>query len=184
MCHFPETPKNMIIKAEIIAQTYSGEYEERIYDNESAWNSQNWTSIKFTNEDYSEWCGIFRGASKDVAISEKAKSILVLTSDYLYQLNINNGDLIEIESQPTYRIITVAPNGEYILADYYNIVKIEKSIVEKSRIKSPIEMDMIEFSNWNGKVLNLTCEEFTNWTRKPEMELNSENWELKIKNGT
>ena len=45
-------------------------------------------------------------------------------------------------------------------------------------------MDMIEFLNWNGKVLNLTCEEFTNWTRKPEMELNSENWELKIKNGT
>lgn len=43
----------MIIEGQIINRPYSGEYEERIYDNNSPWNSQNWTSIKFTNEDYS-----------------------------------------------------------------------------------------------------------------------------------
>ena len=40
----------MIIEAEIISQPYSGEYTEIIYDNESAWNSQSWTFIKFTND--------------------------------------------------------------------------------------------------------------------------------------
>ena len=90
----------MIIEAKIISRPYSGEYTERIYDNESDWNSQNWTFVKFTNDDYSEWCGEFRGFPVDVSISPQNKIILVLTSDYLYQLDINSGNLIEIEHQP------------------------------------------------------------------------------------
>ena len=174
----------MIEKAEIINQTYSGEYEEKIYDNESAWNSQNWTTIKFTNDDYYEWCGIFRGFPKEVKISEKLKIILVLTSDYLYQLTIENGELIEIEDQPTYNIMTVAPSGEFVLGYYYNISKIEKDIKEKIKIESPIEMDMIEFKDWNGNKLNFICDEFMNWERHLKMELDCENWKINIKNGS
>ena len=33
----------MIIEGQIINRPYSGEYEERIYDNNSPWNSQGWT---------------------------------------------------------------------------------------------------------------------------------------------
>lgn len=174
----------MIIKGEIINQTYSGIYEERIYDNQSAWNSQNWTTIKFTNDDYYEWCGIFRGFPIEVKISEKLKIILVLTSDYLYQLNIENGDLLEIEERPAYNIMTVAPSGEFILGYYYYIAKIEKTIGEKTKLESPIEMDMIKFKNWNGNKLIFTCDEFTNWSRHLEMELDCENWKINIINGS
>ena len=45
----------MIIEGQIINRPYSGEYGERIYDNNSPWNSQGWTYIKFTNDDCSEW---------------------------------------------------------------------------------------------------------------------------------
>jgi hypothetical protein len=74
----------MIIEAEIISQPYSGEYTERIYENENAWISQSWTFIKFTNDDYSELCGQFRGFPRQVVISPPKAIVLVLTSDYLY----------------------------------------------------------------------------------------------------
>ena len=40
----------MICRAEHIEQPYSGEYIEKIYDITSAWNSGNWTWIKFFTE--------------------------------------------------------------------------------------------------------------------------------------
>lgn len=107
----------MIIEAEIISQPYSGEFTERIYDNESAWNSQSWTFIKFTNDDYTEWCGQFRGFPRQVSVSTISNLILVLTSNYLYQLDRETGNLLELEDQPQYQILTVAPNGNFILAD-------------------------------------------------------------------
>ena len=174
----------MIRKAEIINQTYSGAYDERIYDNASAWNSQGWTTVKFTNEDYSEWCGVFRGFPKEVQISEKLNSILVLTSDYLFQLEIENGDLLELEEQPNYNLMTVAPNGEFILGYDYHIAKVGRTIKDIKKIKSPIKMDLIEFKNWNGNKLNFTCDEFTNWDRHLEMELDSETWKINIINGS
>ena len=35
----------MIENCEIVNQPYSGEFEERIYDNQSAWNSSSWTVV-------------------------------------------------------------------------------------------------------------------------------------------
>jgi hypothetical protein len=61
----------MVITGEIINQPYSGEYKERVYDNDSPWNSQGWTWIKFTNDDSFEWCGEFRGFPRDIAVSER-----------------------------------------------------------------------------------------------------------------
>jgi hypothetical protein len=171
----------MIIEAKIISRPYSGEYTERIYDNESEWNSQNWTFVKFTNDDYSEWCGEFRGFPRHVAISIQKKVVLILTSDYLYQLDINSGDLIEIEDQPQYQNLTVAPNGNFILADYYNFEKVTKNIKEKESIKSPIEMDMIEFKNWDNSKLEFTCDEFLNWSRHLTMTYDSETNKIEIK---
>ncbi|KAB2328336.1 hypothetical protein F7731_25610 [Cytobacillus depressus] len=100
----------MIVKAEIINQPYSGEYIERVYDISSPWNSQSWSWIKFTNENSTEWYGNFRGFPKGVAVSSKYDAVLVLTSDYLFRLNANNGELIEYEDQPQYQHITVSPS--------------------------------------------------------------------------
>lgn len=172
----------MITEAEIISQPYSGEYTERIYDNESAWNSQSWTFVKFTNDDYSEWCGQFRGFPRQVAISTSKNIILVLTSDYLYQLDREAGTLSDLEDQPPYQNLTVAPNGDFILADYYNFEKITTTINEKEQIESPIEMDLIEFKEWNNSKLEFTCDEFLNLDRHLAMTYDCETSKIEIKN--
>ncbi|SMP34910.1 hypothetical protein [Chryseobacterium profundimaris] len=173
----------MIIEALLISQPYSGEYSERIYDKESVWNSQNWTFIKFTNDDYSEWCGQFRGMPRKVAISKQNKTVLVLTSDYLFQLDLKTANLIDIEDQPQYKNLTVAPNGDFILADYYNFDKITTTIKEKESIESPIQMDMIEFKKWDDEKLKFTCNEFLNWPRHLTMTYNIQTNKIEIKNG-
>lgn len=171
----------MIIEGQIINRPYSGEYEERIYDNNSPWNSQGWTYIKFTNDDYSEWCGVFRGFPKAVSISSIKNIILVLTSDYLYQLSIN-GDQLDLEEQSQYRNLTVTPLGDFILADYYYVIRIINSIQHQEKISSPIEMDNIRFKTWNGPILEFTCDEFCNWNRHLNMIYNSETNKIEIKN--
>ena len=173
----------MIIEAEILSQPYSGEYTERIYDNESAWNSQSWTFIKFTNDDYSEWCGQFRGFPKHVAISTLKNIVLVLTSDYLYQLDRETGNLTDLEDQPQYQNLTTAPNGDFILADYYNFEKVSTNIKQKTSIESPIQMDMIEFKKWDNIKLEFTCDEFLNWDRHLIMTYDSQTNKIEIKNG-
>lgn len=174
----------MIIEAEIISKPYSGEYTERIYDNESAWNSQSWTYIKFTNDDYLEWCGQFRGSPKQVAISTQNNIVVVLTSDYLFQLDIETANLTDIEYQPQYQNLTVTPNGNFILVDNYNFEKVTTSIREKEPIESPIQMDMIEFKKWDNTKLEFTCDEFLNWDRHLTMIYNSETNKIEIKSVT
>jgi len=174
----------MIIEAEIISQPYSGEYIERIYDNKSAWNSQSWTFIKFTIDDLSEWCGQFRGSPRNVAISTLKGIVLVLTSDYLYQLDIKTGDLIYLEDQPQYHNLTVTPSGEFIIADYYTLKKITNNLKQKTPLDSPIPMDMIEFKKWNDSKLEFTCNEFMNWDRHLTMTYDNETNKIEIKNAT
>jgi hypothetical protein len=115
--------KKVINKADIINQPYSGQYKERIYDISSSWNSLNWTWVKFEDEDFNEWCGEFRGSPRAVALSKKHNKVLVLTSDYLFHVDCDNGELIEYESQPQYQCLTVTPSGDFIIADYYSIEK-------------------------------------------------------------
>lgn len=177
-------PLRMIIKAEIINQPYSGEYYERIYDIESVWNSQNWTFIRFTNNDYSEWCGHFRGFPEQVAISIPKNTVLILTSDYLYQLDRKTGNLTDFEDQPQYQNLTTTPNGDFILADYNNLFKISTNIKQKIIIESPIQMDMIKFKKWNNSKLEFSCNEFLNWDRHLTMMYNSETNKIETKNAT
>ena len=174
----------MIIEAVIISQPYSGEYIERIYDNESAWNSQGWTFIKFTNDDYSEWCGHFRGSPGQVAISTTYNLVLVLTSDYLFQLDRKTGNVVELEEQPQYQNLTVDPNGNFILADYYNFEIVRTGIKNKETIDSPIQMDMIKFIRWNEGKLEFTCDEFLNWERHLTLTYDSETSKIEIRNAT
>ena len=171
----------MIEEAKIISQPYSGEFEERVYDIESVWNSQDWSWVKFINDDYLEWCGQFRGFPRQVAVSKRYNTVLILTSDYLFQLDRLSGNIIENERMPLYRSLTVAPNGEYLIADYYRIEKISNNINLKIEIKCPVPMDMIEFGNWTGNTLTITCDEFMNWDRHLIMEYNCDTDKIEIK---
>lgn len=171
----------MIIKAEIIEQPSSGEYTEKVFDVTSSWNSQNWTWVKFLNEDYTEWCGEFRGLARGIAISKKYNQVLILTSDYLYQIDCINSDLINYESQPQYQNLTVTPLGDFILADYYDLYLIGESLEDRNPIENPIKMDMIKFRGWSNNKLSITCDEFLNWDNQVELEFDSETSEIHLK---
>ncbi|MFB3165508.1 hypothetical protein ABLO26_29595 [Neobacillus sp. 179-J 1A1 HS] len=67
-------------------------------------------------KDFNEWCGEFRGPPRDVAVSTKYKIVLVLTSDYLFQVDCESGELTEYESEPQYQCLTVTPSGDFIIA--------------------------------------------------------------------
>ncbi|MEK4092060.1 hypothetical protein [Viridibacillus sp. FSL H8-0110] len=125
----------LITKAEIIEQPYSGQFKERIYDISNQWNSQDWTWIKFEDENYYEWCGQFRGAQRAVALSSKHNQTLVATSDYLFQIDCVSGELTEFksidETQTIYQDLTVTPFGDFIIADYYNIELIGETIKDR-----------------------------------------------------
>ncbi|PIC80937.1 hypothetical protein CSV75_03925 [Sporosarcina sp. P18a] len=172
----------MITKAEIIDQPYSGQYQEKIYDVASPWNSKSWTWVKFENEDFNEWCGELRGAPRAVALSKKYNTVLVLTSDYLFQLDRLSGEVIEYESQHRYQSLTVTPSGEFIIAGDYTIEKIEANLRDKILLESPIEMiDMITFTGWVNNTLSITCKEVMNWDNTFLLELDGDTLELTIK---
>lgn len=176
--------KAMIIKVEVISQPYSGEYKERIYNMESPWNSQSWTFIKFTEDDYTEWCGQFRGAPKNAHVSLKNKIVLILTSDYLFQLDFNTADIIYFEDQPQYKSLSLTPSDDFLIANYTNIEKITSSIKNKRLIESPIEMDFIEFKNWSNNTLEFTCDKFIQWDKHYLMEYHDQTETINIKNVT
>lgn len=171
----------MIVRGEIIDQPDSGQFDERIYDNTSPWNSQSWTWIKFTNDDLTEWVGQFRGMSRGIAISEKLKQTIVLTSDYIFRLDNDTANILEIENQPQYHSLTIAPDGTFVFADYYNIERLRDGFKNMELIKGAIEMDMIKFTGWISDRLLFTCDEFTNWERHLEMVLDSRDWTIRIR---
>ncbi|REG88384.1 hypothetical protein C8P67_1382 [Flavobacterium aquicola] len=108
---------------------------------------------------------------------------MVLTSDYLYQLDAETGNLTYFEEQPQYHNLTVAPNGDFIIADYYNFEKVTTTIKEREQIESPIQMDLIKFKKWNNSKLEFTCDEFLNWNRHLTMTYDSETKKIEIVNG-
>jgi hypothetical protein len=96
-------------------------------------------------------------------------------------LDCNNGELIEYESHPQYRNLTVTPFGNFLIADYYSILLIEATLKGKKEIEGPIKMDSISFHEWSGNKLRITCEEFLNWRNNVELEFNAETLEITMK---
>lgn len=155
----------MIIRVEIIEQPFSGEYEEIIYDVESCWNSSFWTYIKFINKDSKEWCGVFRGRSGQVSISMKHNIILILTSDYLFQLDIHFGKLMIYDDHRNYyQGLTVSPLQDFIICDYSSIYKIKGNIYERTELEFPMSISLVDYvklKKWESNILEFTCEEPT-----------------------
>ena len=164
----------MISKAEYIQQPYSGEYFEKIYDIKSSWNSSDWTWIKFTEEN-EVWCGEFRGKYRGVSYSEKLGIIVVLTSDYMYVLDINSGEIMEYHSQPAYVDITTSPFGEILVTDGYGIEMFtNNSIKDMENIVIPINPDNLRFVEWRENILKIYCFEFLSWGKEVKLYLDFE----------
>ncbi len=171
----------MIYSAEHIEQPSSGEYVEKIYDMKNPWNSRDWTWIKFVDED-GEWCGEFRGAYRGVSVSKKLGIVVVLTTDYMFILDINTMDVIEYDSQPNYIDMTTSPNEDILLTDGYSIeifVNDKVGKLETIIISSiPVNPDNLKFVEWNNDILKISCCEFLNWEKEIELYLdcNSMEW--------
>ena len=150
----------MISREEYIQQPYSGEYIEKIYDIKSPWNSTDWTWIKFTEED-DIWCGEFRGKYRGVSCSTTLGIIVVLTSDYMYVLDIYGGEIMEYYSQPEYVDITVTPFGKILVTDGYGIEMFANTkISDMENIVLPINADNLKFVEWRENILKISCFEF------------------------
>lgn len=147
----------MIVSARHIELPASGDYEERIFDPEIQWKSSSWTYIKFTVIDGTQWCGVFRGKYHQVAISSTLNEGVVLTSDYIWKLNLRDGAVIESQRNSLFSQLTVSPSGEFILADFNSICFLGKSIKDKILLDSRPPMDMISFKGWEQGLLNIEC---------------------------
>lgn len=161
----------MILRAEHIEQPYSGEYIEKIYDITSAWNSGDWTWIKFFDED-GVWCGEFRGKYRGLSFSKKLGVIVVLTSDYMYILDINTAEVIEYYSQPEYVDITTSPFEDIFVTDGYGIEMFTNNkIQDMESIVVPVQPDNLRFVEWNDNILKITCYEFLLWGKEIDLYL-------------
>ena len=170
----------MICSAELIEQPYSGQYVEKIYDIKSPWDSSEWTWIKFVDED-GEWCGEFRGTYRGVSVSKNFGVVIVLTSDYMYELDINTAELIGYEPQLNFIDITTSPKGDIFLTDGYSVeflVNNEMGKIELIAIPHiPVQPDNLRFVEWNDNILKIRCDEFLNWENEVELYLDCETME-------
>lgn len=167
----------MITGAEYIQQPYSGEYMEKVYDIKSHWNSSDWTWIKFTEEE-DVWCGEFRGKYRGVSCSAKLGIVVVLTSDYMYVLDICSGEIMEYESQPEYVDMTVTPLGEILVTDGYCIKMFTNAkISDMENISVPINADNLKFVEWRENILKISCFELFVGEKEVELYLNFETME-------
>ena len=168
----------MISKALHIQQPYSGEYTEKIYDIESCWNSSEWSWIRFEN-DNEIWCGEFRGKFRGVALSEKLQITVVLTSDYMYVLDSNTAEVIDYLSQPQYLDITITPLQDILITDSYGIEILKgNKLASIESIVMPIQVEDLQFEEYVGNCLRMTCYEFLAWDKRVELYLdcNSFKW--------
>lgn len=170
----------MILEIEQIHVPESGKYKEVIYDIKSSWNSQKWTWLKFTDNDYDEWCGEFRGEYRGHGISNRDKCIYILTSDYLYLLDATDGKLVQYKDRPEYQELTVSSLGDCIVASYNHLEVIDNNLSSIHVIEALVPLDMIIFLEWIDNTLLIHADEFCNWDNHIKLSLDANTFELSI----
>ncbi|CAH0998018.1 hypothetical protein EMA8858_04153 [Emticicia aquatica] len=146
-----------------IYQPYSGLYEEKQFDIETEWKEQVWTWIKFSLDDFSEWCGCFRGEFQGCGLNSSSKQAIILTSLAFYKIDCENKSLLKTEENIQFNQLTITPDSNYFVVGYFNKIELMDWDFNFQSIDSPIEMDMITFKNWEENNLNFTCYELLNW---------------------
>ncbi len=170
----------MILYIENIETPRSGEYEEFVYDIQTPWRSQQWTWLKFINDDYYEWCCEFRGDYRGHGISNKDEIIYVLTSNYLYLLKLDDGSMIKYIDRPDFRNLTVAPDGTCIVANDYHLSIVDSNGIELETIETPIPLDTVSFIEWQENNLIMHAMEFLNWDNSVSLKLDGNTLEVEV----
>ncbi len=170
----------MLLSIEHISQPYSGEYEEKIYDIESSWNSSDWTWIRF-EEDTLIWCGEFRGNYIGATFSQPKGLIVVITSDYTYILDIETKEIIDSERNFEYSDITCTPLGDILLSTGYGLEILKKRTISSSEtIILPVNADSLRFVKYEGNILEMNCDEFCNWSNNITLFLDCETMSVTV----
>lgn len=170
----------MLLSIEHISQAYSGEYEEKIYDIESSWNSSDWTWIRF-EEDTLIWCGEFRGKYIGATFSQSKGLIVVVTSDYTYILDIETKEIIDSEKNFEYSDITCTPLGDILLSTGYGLEILKEGTISSSEtIILPVNADSLRFVKYEGNILEMNCDEFCNWSNNITLFLDCETMSVTV----
>lgn len=171
----------MLYKLTHIEQPYSGEFEEKIYNIESPWNSSDWSWIKFEEDDRT-WCGEFRGKYRGAVFSRKLGIIVVLTSDYMYILDMESKELIEYERQPAYIQIIATPLDDILLSNGYDLEIFKgKELASIASIVLPVQVSCLEFMEFEGNLLKILCEEFYHWGHRLMILLDCDSLSVTVK---
>jgi hypothetical protein len=166
------------LKAERINQPTSGKYEEKVFDLNTEWKSQNWSWIKFTTEYEIEWIGVFRGEFENLAIAEKINQVAILTSGGLYILDIEQRETLYFEKETEFKGLAEIPTKDkFIIAEYQRIGIIDKNF-EKKYINLEYEIENIVFGKYENKRLKVNFEKLPDY-QILDCFLNTENWKIK-----
>lgn len=164
----------MLLNIEQISQPYSGEYEEIIFDIESNWNSSDWSWTRF-EEDTTIWCGEFRGKYIGATFSVPKGIIVVVTTDYIYVIDIVSKEMIDSERNFECTDITCTPLGDVLLSSGYGLeILKERTISSCEAIVLPVNADSLRFVKYRGNILEMNCDEYCNWSNNITLFLNCE----------
>lgn len=93
--------------------------------------------------------------------------IVVLTSDYMYLLDMKTKDLIGYQSNPAYLEIAGTSFDDILVRDGYSLeVFRDRKISCLEAIELPIQADGLTFCHYEGSILKMKCEEFYNWGQR------------------
>ena len=169
----------MLLNIEQISQPYSGEYEEIIFDIESNWNSSDWSytlSLHDALPIYTTiWCGEFRGKYIGATFSVPKGIIVVVTTDYIYVIDIMSKEMIDSERNFECTDITCTPLGDVLLSSGYGLeILKERTISSCEAIVLPVNADSLRFVKYRGNILEMNCDEYCNWSNNITLFLNCE----------
>lgn len=174
--------RKIIYEAEYIEQPTSGEYEEKIYDINRPFRGCDWSWIRFQEED-NDWCGEFRGKYRGLALSKKFEIVVVLTSNGIYILDINSGELIESKDNYGYGNIIASSAGDIFIADFNSIYYFtSKRFSDIKKIKpSLIYGEIMWFKEINNDTLTICVNQYPNGDIvELQLDLKSKAWKKDI----
>ena len=168
------------MKAEFIYQPISGQYEEKIFDLNTERKSHNWSWIKFTKKDGTEWIGVFRGEKEKIAIAEKINQTGILTSDGLYILDIEKKETLFFNCKTEFGELAESPTKDkFIVTEFGKIGIIDKNFkIEYLNLEFGI--DNVVFGKYEKKRLKINFEKLPNYEIIDGF-LNTENWKIEMK---
>ena len=103
----------------------------------------------------------------------------MVTSDYIYVLDIQTKEIIDYKGQPEFIDITSTPFGDILVSDGYGLEKFKGNTISSLEpIILPVNADSLKFIEYRDKILEMKCGELWNWTNHDTLLLDCESMEV------